>query len=274
MAAADLMVIIAEVVLGQFRYYYFPLGFLDITPVCSVTYFLARAAADCSIWYTVTLTFDRFVLICCQNLKTKYYTNKTAGVVLATTSLLLCSKNVPFYCAYEPGMIIDNVPWYCHTKPSYYSDPAWLGFDWLDTVLTPLLPFTLILLLNALRVQYILMYSRVRKCLKVHGKGRDIEMESRKKSAILLFTISGSFILLWLNRVIYFICYRITGTDPLNYNSSSYVFGEIGLMLRNLSCCTNTVIYGVTQAKFREQLKIAVKYLYTTIIQFLTKQHN
>ncbi|XP_067865149.1 probable G-protein coupled receptor 139 [Heterodontus francisci] len=258
MATADLLLIIIEVILGMIHYYYFPVSFLDITPVCSVILVLNHTFTECSVWFTITFTFDRFVAICCQKLKTKYCTEKTATVVLATTSILLCLKNIPIFFKYEPGEINDNLPWFCVAKPSYFTDPGWVGFARFDTVLTPLIPFALILLLNVLTVRHILVASRVRKGLRGQNKGEnhsDPEMESRRKSVILLFTISGNFIFLWLVYVLYYLNITYHFDDD-----SSYLFGEVGFMLQNLSCCTNTFIYVVTQSKFREQVKSAVKY--------------
>ncbi|XP_067916310.1 probable G-protein coupled receptor 139 [Heterodontus francisci] len=277
MASADLVFILTEVILRRMNYYYFQGSFLNITSVCSVINVLLCVAADCSVWFTVTFTFDRFVAICCQKLKTKYCTEKTAAVVLVTTCILLCLQNLPIYFIYEPAEIINNVPWECAVKPSNYAEPEWMGFDWFDTVLTPLLPFALILLLNTLTVRHILVTSRVRKGLRGQSKGEnhsDPEMESRKKSMILLFTISGSFILLWLVHVTDLLYYTITGKLPDSYNYSERIFREVGFMLRALSCCTNTFIYGVTQSKFREQVKSAVKYPVTSIIQLMKKQNN
>uniref|UniRef100_UPI00398ED3DE probable G-protein coupled receptor 139 n=1 Tax=Pristiophorus japonicus TaxID=55135 RepID=UPI00398ED3DE len=277
MAAADLLVVITDVILWKISRYYFPWSFLDITPVCCVTYVLSRVTTDCSVWFTVTFTFDRFVAICWEKLKTKYCTGRTAAVVLETSCILLSSKNIPFYFTFEPGYIIDNVLWYCVPIPAYYTDPRWMGFDSFDTVLTPLLPFAVILLLNALTVRHILVASRVRKRLRGEskgGNGSDPEMESRRKSVILLFTISGSYILLWLVIVIDFIYYSITGINPSDYSDSLDQFTKVGFILRNLSCCTNTFIYGVTQSKFREQLKSVVKYPVTSIVQLINKQND
>uniref|UniRef100_UPI00398F581A probable G-protein coupled receptor 139 n=1 Tax=Pristiophorus japonicus TaxID=55135 RepID=UPI00398F581A len=277
MAAADLLLVITGVILWQISWSYFPGSFLDITPVCSLITVLMRAATDCSVWFTVTFTFDRFVAICWQKLKTKYCTGRTAAVVLTTSCILLSSKNIPHYFTIVPEYILDNVPWNCVTFLAYFTEPEWLGFDWFDTVLTPLLPFAVILLLNALTVRYILVTSRVRKGLRGESKGEngsDPEMESRRKSVILLFTISGSFILLWLVIVIDFLYYSIAGINPADYNESLFTFTQVGYMLRNLSCCTNTFIYGVTQSKFREQLKSAVKYPVTSIMQLINKQNN
>ncbi|XP_067877769.1 probable G-protein coupled receptor 139 [Heterodontus francisci] len=277
MATADLLVIINDVILRRISYYYFPETFLNITPVCSVIDVLNGAATDCSVWFTVTFSVDRFVAICCQKLKTRYCTEKTAAVVLATTCILLCLENVPLYFVSEPGEIIDSIPWGCIVKPSCYTEPGWVGFDWFDKILTPLLPFVLILLFNAMTVRCILVASRVRKGLRGQSKGEncsDPEMESRRKSVILLFTISGSFILLWSIIVIDFLYYNITGADPGNYNDFEYIFEEVGDLLQVLSCCTNTFIYGVTQSKFREQFKIVVKYPVKSIIQLINKRNN
>ncbi|XP_067865146.1 probable G-protein coupled receptor 139 [Heterodontus francisci] len=277
MATADLLVIITGVILWRISYYYFRGSFLDITPVCSVTSFLSFAAGDCSVWFTVTFTFDRFVAICCQKLKTNYCTEKTAAVVLATTCILTCLQNIPLYFIFEPGEIVDNVPWFCVIKSSYFTEPGWVGYAWFELVFSPLIPFALILLLNALTVRHILVASRVRKGLKGQSKGEnhsDPEMESRRKSVILLFAISGNFILLWLVFVIEFLYYNITGTEHKDYTHSEFIFQQVGWMLLTLSCCTNTFIYGVTQSKFREQVKSAVKYPVTSIIQLMNKQNN
>ncbi|XP_062895489.1 probable G-protein coupled receptor 139 [Mobula hypostoma] len=228
MAVADLLVIITEVILSQIKYHYFPLSFLDITPVCAVIHVLRRITTNCSVWFTVTFTFDRFVAICCQKLKTKYCTGKTAAVVQITTGLLLCLKNIPFYFATEPGKIIDNLPWFCGPKPSYFTD----------------------------KVRHILVASRVWRGLRGQSKrenSRDPEMENRKRSVILLFTLSGSFILLWLTVVVEFVYYQVKGTGEASIGSEN-VLAQVGYALANVSCCTNTFIYAVTQSKFREQV--------------------
>ncbi|XP_078288192.1 putative G-protein coupled receptor 139 [Rhinoraja longicauda] len=273
MAAADLLVLITTVILYWIRYHYFYWSFLSITPVCSVIIVLMFAATNCSVWFTVTFTFDRFIAICCQKLKTKYCTGKTAAAVLATTGVLLCLKNVPRYFTRKPRTIIDSIPWFCDSADSYYTDPGWVAYDWFDTVLTPLLPFAVILLLNALTVRHILVASRVRQGLKGQSKGEkrsDPEMESRRRSVVLLFTISGSFILLWLTTVVNFVYYQVTGIGD-GGNDSELIFGYIGYLLSNLSCCTNTFIYAATQSKFREQVKSAVKYPLTSALRFINK---
>ncbi|XP_072132078.1 uncharacterized protein [Mobula birostris] len=272
MATADLLTIIFQVILWRVSYYYFPGSFLEMTPVCSSIAVPARAASDCSVWFTVTFTLDRFVAICCQRLKAKYCTGKTEAVVLTTTGVLLCFKNVPYFFMYRAVKVIDNIR--CIRKSSYFTDPWWVRYSWLSTVLAPLLPFVLILLLNALTVRHILVTSRVRKGLRGQSKAEnrsDPEMKSRRRSVILLLTISGSFIILWSVSVAEFLYDIIAGLDPKYYNDSEYMFQHTGYMLMILSCCTNRFIYGVTQSKFREQFISAAKYPLSSIIQLINK---
>ncbi|XP_067825497.1 probable G-protein coupled receptor 139 [Heptranchias perlo] len=264
MAVTDLLVVTTDVILRGFGPIYFPPSFLDITPVCSFIIFLSAATAVVSVWFTVAFTFDRFVAICCEKLKTKYCTEKMAVVVQGTVSLLGTSVSVPWYFVYEPQYIIGNVPWYCEIKSSFRTSSVWFSFDMFHLILTPFIPFFLILLLNVLTVRRILVASRVRKGLRGSSNGenhKDPEMENRKKSIILLFSISGSFILLWMTQVVFYIYVRIAGTRYYSSNTDPvYITEHTSKILQLLSSCTNTCIYVLTQSKFREELKNAVKY--------------
>ncbi|XP_072409808.1 probable G-protein coupled receptor 139 [Chiloscyllium punctatum] len=277
MATADLMVIITDVILYQLNHYFYQGSFLHLTPACIVIQFLLLVSSDCSVWFTVTFSADRFVTICCRKLKLKYCTVKAAAVILSTTFTLFILKNAPIFVTREPMIVVDNVQWSCQIKDSYYTELGWVVYDWVDKVLTPLLPFSLVLLFNALTVRYVLVANRIRKGLRnqnTEEKRSDPEMESRRKSMILLFTISSSFILLWSPYVINFLYYRIATIDPKSYNESLLVFERIGYMLLSLSCCTNTFIYGVTQSKFREQFISALKYPLTAINRGITCRTN
>uniref|UniRef100_UPI00398F7B13 probable G-protein coupled receptor 139 n=1 Tax=Pristiophorus japonicus TaxID=55135 RepID=UPI00398F7B13 len=265
MAAADLMVLINEVILYEINDAYFPNSFLNYTPICSLNLTLCYSFIDCSVWLTVAFTFDRFIAICNQTLRTKYCTEKTAAVVIAVVCFFSVLENAPIYFVFEPRKIIDNVPWSCHVKSSCYTSPLWLAYLWFETILTPFAPFVLILLLNALTCRHIVLANRVRRGLQTNNyvqNHTDPEMENRRKSMILLFTLSYNFILLWMVSFIVFICVQFTDTQFMKANSKdSFTIAEqFGYMLRCLSSCTNTFIYAVSQSKFREELKNVIRH--------------
>ncbi|XP_078269305.1 putative G-protein coupled receptor 139 [Rhinoraja longicauda] len=268
MAVTDLLVLITAVILNRISTIYFPVLFLSTTPVCRLKLALTYAATDSSVWLTVAFTFNRFVAICCQKMKTKYCTERTAAMAIGTICLVSCVKNIPWYFAYEPLYTINDIPWFCNIKLNFYSDFYWVGFDWLQRMFNPCVPFMLLLLLNVLTVRHILAANRARKRLRAQTNGEnrsDPEVENRRKSIILLFAVSGSFIVLWSTYVVNVKYVRFTtATYTLDYSLQ-----ETGFMLGLLSCCTNTCIYAATQSKFREEIKNGVKYPLTLVIKLI-----
>ncbi|XP_078251596.1 putative G-protein coupled receptor 139 [Rhinoraja longicauda] len=274
MAAADLLVIILDLILRQipiaFVVHFLPM--LDL-PICNIHAALLHTATDCSIWFTVTFTFDRFVTINCQKLKGKYCTERTAAVVLGTVTVLSCLKNSSWYFTLTDQYAYVNFPWFCGIYLQFMESPIWASVELLHYFLSPGLPFALILLLNVFTVRHIVAAIRGRRRLRAHSGGRspiDPEVVSRRKSIILLFAISWNFILLWTVFLVYTIWFRLWWLGFQSVILPLFV-QEIGFMLQLLSCCTNTAIYTATQTKFREQLKILLKYPFVLIAEFNKK---
>ncbi|XP_067878420.1 probable G-protein coupled receptor 139 [Heterodontus francisci] len=264
MSAADLLTIILDLILRHIPIVYKKqFQFLRFSfRTCNIHAVLLYAATDCSVWFTVTFTFDRFVAICCQKLKSKYCSEKTAAVVLGTVTVVSGLKNIFWYFMLTDWYWLYNEPWFCAIAGDVRSSLIWGTIEFLHNILTPGVAFVLILLLNAVTVRYILVSSRSRRRLRAHSSGesrRDPEMKSRRKSVTLLLAISANFMLLWAVLMVYSIWWRMWW---FGYRSAILpkFLRELGFMLQLLSCCTNTVIYAVTQTQFRQQLKIALKY--------------
>ncbi|XP_059509235.1 probable G-protein coupled receptor 139 [Stegostoma tigrinum] len=270
MAIADLMVIIIDLILRRIPFAYVEEHhFLEGIPACNIHAVLLFAATDCSVWFTVTFTFDRFVAICCPNLRSKYCNVKTAAVVLATVTGLSCLKNIFWYFLFTHRYYNRSRHWLCWVKNVLKFSPVWAAIEFCHYTLTPGVAFILILLFNVLTVRHISVTSRSRRRLhhQNNRKGtKDPVMKSRKNSIILLFLISGNFILLWSVSMVYSINWKM---KLLGYGSlylPLFVM-ELGYMLQMLSCCTNTVIYVSTHSKFREHLKKIVHYPFTPIVK-------
>ncbi|XP_067881317.1 probable G-protein coupled receptor 139 [Heterodontus francisci] len=275
MSAAYVLVIILDLILRHIPIIYKEqFQFLQSIPVCNIHAVLLYAATDCSVWFTITFTFDRFVAICCQKWKSKYCSEKTAAVFLGTVTVLSCLKNITWYFMLAGWYLLWNDPWFCRVTFGAQISRVWVAIEFFHHILTPGLPFVMILLLNSLTVRQILVSNRGRRRLRAHSSVescRDPEMESRRKSIILLLVISGNFILLWAVLMVYSIWSRMQYLTFLRSVSVSMplFLQELAFMLQLLSCCTNTAIYAVTQTQFREQLKNVLKYPFTTIIKFV-----
>ncbi|XP_059507758.1 probable G-protein coupled receptor 139 [Stegostoma tigrinum] len=266
MAVADFLVVISDVLL-RWLMMYFPVSFLDITYVCCLIMVLIPATTMNSIWLTVAFTFDRFVAICCQKLKIKYCTEKTAVLIITTVSVLSYLESIPWYFKFQSKYIFNNLPWVCDIKSEYYTSIFWTLYGIFHRTLSPTLPFVIILVLNTLTVRYVLLASKSRRRLQKEGEGEknsDPEMVKRRKSIILLFAISGSFIILWFPYCMCFLYERIALLH--DYSPLSPIAGTIGYLLQLLSTCTNTCLYTVTQTQFREQLKAVVKFPFTLVL--------
>ncbi|XP_059509225.1 neuropeptides capa receptor-like isoform X2 [Stegostoma tigrinum] len=270
MAIADLLVTIFDLILRHILFVYLDgQHLLEGLPVCNIHAVLIYAATDCSVWFTVTFTFDRFVAICCPNLRSKYCNVQTAAVVLATVTGLSCLKNIFWYFMLRNKYHVGSRAWFCWVKRDVKSSPVWAAIEFCHYILTPGVAFILILLLNFLMVRHIVVTSRSRRRLHQQSKRKSVkdpEMKSRMNSIILLFLISGNFILLWSVSMVYSISRRIFF---LGYKSLDLrIFAmELGYMLQMLSCCTNTVIYVIAHPKFREHLKNIVYYPFTPIVK-------
>ncbi|XP_060711525.1 probable G-protein coupled receptor 139 [Hemiscyllium ocellatum] len=257
-AVADFFAIVFGCILNRISGIYFRYSILSTTPLCSLSLVLIRCTRDVSVWLTVAFTFDRFIAICCQSRKANYCTERNASLVTGIVCALSCIKDIPFYFIFKPLYILEGVAWFCDIKMPFYTLPVWQVYHWMDRILTPFLPFFLILLLNVLTVRHILMASKARQRLLGAKNCGDAEMENRKRSIVLLFAISFSFLLLWATYVGHFLYVQVTGEGYYSGQDSTdlrFILQESANMFQLLNSCNNVFIYVISQNKFREELK-------------------
>ncbi|XP_072405834.1 probable G-protein coupled receptor 139 [Chiloscyllium punctatum] len=264
MATGDLMILVFNVIVSQIIGNNFPGSLLKYTPACRLIVFLQGLSIQLSIWFTIAFTFDRFVAICCNKLKARYCTERTANVVISIVSALNIMVNIPLSFRYEPTHVLNNVQWGCRTVTSYLTSPAWAAHRWLNNISNMFLPIPLLLLLNSLTAHHILVASRARRTLKSSRggpgeMGRDPELKTRRTSIILLFTISGCFMVLSAPITVIHICVGVTQLMAFQGSSSLYVAIRVAFLLMCTSSCTNTCIYALTQRRFREEMKKLLK---------------
>ncbi|XP_060706619.1 probable G-protein coupled receptor 139 [Hemiscyllium ocellatum] len=265
MATGDLMVLVFSVIVSQIIKDYFPGSLLKYTLACRLNVFLQGLSLQLSIWFTIAFTFDRFVAICCNKLKARYCTERTANVVISIVSAFNIMVNIPLPFRYEPTHVLNNEQLGCRTIASYHTSLAWAAHRWLTNITNMFLPIPLLLLLNSLTAHHILAASRARRALKSNRgsagqMGRDPELKTRRTSIILLFTISSCFIVLSAPITVIHICVGVTRLVAFQGSSSLYVTVRLAFLLMCTSSCTNTCIYALTQRRFREEVKNMLKY--------------
>ncbi|XP_059816555.1 probable G-protein coupled receptor 139 [Hypanus sabinus] len=260
-AAADQLVVLFNLLLGMILMTYMPVELLLWSlrvSMCNIQAALLFANTNCSVWFTVTFTFNRFFSICFQKLKRKYCTGRAAALVLGTVILLSYLKNIFWYLSLHGTHTLIMSTEVCMRHFSY-SRSQETTFLMIPSFLTPIFPFVLILLLNSLTIRHVFVASRVRRNLHGSRDGEtpaDPEMKNRRQSLLLLLVMSGNFILLW---ALLTVC---SVWESLFFNVGSIPPNsllELGYALQLPSCCINMALYAVVQARFRAQQKEAVK---------------
>ncbi|XP_043540399.1 G-protein coupled estrogen receptor 1-like [Chiloscyllium plagiosum] len=266
MAMSDLLVIINSIIVYRILSYHFPFSFLSHTPVCKLIAYMIANSVDFIVWFTVSFTFDRFVVICCQKFKTNHCTEKTAIRILIIISVLIMLKNIPVLFAYEPVQIINQIEWGCRSSETFFASSPGMAFVWFYSTWVAWLPFLLIFLFNSLTIHRVVVANRTRVGLQGHRTENRNQsgMENRSKSIILLFSVSGSLILLWLTQSVCLVMTRLPHPNYYrgDFGNPEYIATETGNMLKLLSCFLNPCIYAATQNKFREELKHVGKSLW------------
>jgi len=275
MAAADLSVVVLDVLLRHVTSSYsIEFSFMRSLPVCNFHAALLFGVTDCSVWFTVCFTFDRYVAICCRSLKAKYCVPKTTKAVIITVTVLCALKNV-FWCfMYTGSYWLLNLSWICKIPDSVASSKIWGTLEFAHYISNPCIPFLLVLSFNALTVRYILVANRARRRVRSLIKSEclnDQEIENRRKSMFILYGVSGNFILLWTLYMVYSIYWRMLYLGYETLQLPVHV-RELAFMLQITACCTNTCVYVVIQRKFREEMTKLLKYPVIVIVQIIKKR--
>ncbi|XP_048476696.1 probable G-protein coupled receptor 139 [Rhincodon typus] len=272
MVTADLMIMLVNVIVLQVLNKRFPHSFLSYTVVIKLILYMSCTNVYLSVWYTVCFTFDRFIAICCQKHKTKYSTMRTASRVIVIVSVLVYLENIPFWFAYEHQRTINNIQWGFRPSAIFLTSPVGAMYSRLQNVLVTWIPFILILLFNGLTARHIVVSNISRRRLRAQQAENqtDPEMKNRRKSIVLLFLVSGSFILLNMTSAVS----SLAVLDQIHYTSPPYIATETGYLLTHLSSCTNTCIYAMTQTKFRAELQKVLKFPWTHFLTMIKVFNN
>ncbi|XP_051899669.1 probable G-protein coupled receptor 139 [Pristis pectinata] len=270
MTVGDLMVLVFNVTVSQIVRNHSPDSVLKYTPVCRASAFLQGFSLQLTSWFTVSFTFDRFVAICCGELRLRYCTERTAAVVLTAVSLINVLTNIPLPFGYEPCFTVNRVQYGCCTTVGSLASPVWAAHRWVTMLSTTFLPIPALLLLNSLTARHILVASRARRALRIGRRGDprgDPELKGRRTSIVLLFAVSGSFIAMSAPISVIHAWVGVTETVTFKGSSSLYLAVQITFLLMCTGSCTNTCVYALTQSRFRAQMKAVVKSPFAPLIK-------
>ncbi|XP_020360360.1 probable G-protein coupled receptor 139 [Oncorhynchus kisutch] len=261
-SVADTLVLIFIVVLEiTVKFYHEVLISSEMSrePWCRLRDIFSYGAYNTSTWLVVVFTAERFIAIHTWAIKTKLCTPRSALAAITTILLLSHLMAIPYYWFNVSVYDHNQTKWACIYKPEapHGYVHALVG---AQTLVAYVLPFLIILTLNGLTLRQISLSNRVHVLTAANltsGAYRVTPLlRSRKrKSVVLLVTVSMSFVLLSVTRAITQIIIRTTffyGQDRNDCNLQINVAADIGSMLSLSNAAINTYLYACTQAKFRQ----------------------
>ncbi|XP_078144219.1 putative G-protein coupled receptor 139 [Centroberyx gerrardi] len=243
-SVADNLVLVFIVVLELSVEYHQQEPFWSHEPWCSLRDVFNYGAYNASTWLVVVFTVERFVAIHTWRIKTKVCTPRCAAWTIAAVFLLSHFFAVPHYWS--------NVSVYKNNQTRC-------------TLQAYILPFLLILMLNGLMLRQISLSNRVHVNADLPSRVYKVSplLRSRKrKSVVLLVTVSMSFVLLSVTRAITQIVLRTThlyGMDRNDYNLQINIAADTGTMLSLSNAAANMYLYVCTQSRFRQEFLACVR---------------
>ncbi|XP_019907100.1 probable G-protein coupled receptor 139 [Esox lucius] len=192
-------------------------------------------------------------------MKAKFCTPRNALKAIAIVLFVAHLLSIPYYWFNVSVYNQNQSIWVC-----VYDRSAPHGYVhtmvWAQTLVSFVLPFQIILTLNGLTLRKISLSNRVHivaaNALSPEAYRVMPLVRSRKrKSIVLLVTVSMSFVLLSATRAITQIILRIVyfGLDRNDYSRQINVAADIGNMLRLTNASVNMYLYACTQARFRQE---------------------
>lgn len=262
-SVADTLVLVFIVVLELTLRYHQLQPFWSHDPWCSLMDIFNYGAYNASTWLVVVFTVERFISINTWRIKTKVCNPRCAAWTIVTVFLLSHLLAIPHYWS-NVSVKNNQTAWVCVYKKE--APPHFVhALVWIQTVQAYIVPFLIILTLNWLTLRQISLSNRVHITADVTSNVYRVTalLRSRKrKSVVLLVTVSMCFVLLSLTRAVTQIILRNTniyGMDRNDYNCHINVAADIGTMLSLSNAAANMYLYVCTQTKFRQEFIACIR---------------
>ncbi|KAM6924846.1 putative G-protein coupled receptor 139 [Xenentodon cancila] len=261
-SAADNLVLILIVVLELSLKYHQQQPYWSYEPWCSLRDVFNYGAYNASTWLVVLFTVERFISIHAWKIKTKVCTRRCAAWTILTIFVFSQLFAIPYY--WSNVSVHENNKTLCvyrRQAPTQFIHTL----VWFQTLQAYIFPFVIIFTLNGLTLHLISLSNQVHVSdeltSRIH-KVRPLLRSRKRKSVVLLVTVSMSFVLLSVTRAITQIILRTTDMytlDRNDYNLSINVVADTGTMLCLSNAAINMYLYVCTQTRFRQEFLAYVR---------------
>lgn len=271
-SVADTLVLLLIVIFELVLKFHVHEPFWAREPWCTVRDIFNYGAYNASVWLVVTFTVERFIAINSFRLKTKSRTSRSTIIAITLTFVLSYLLAIPYYWSNQsqasPGSInVTEMQRFLHECVYKQNiSPFFVhGLVCFQTVFDYIVPLIIIFTLNGLTLRLIVRSNKVHHSCEVKGVGNSANSLSfraqKRKSIVLLITVSMSFALLCVTRLVTQIILRIAyyDIDREDYSYTINIVADIGSMITLTNMAINMYLYACTQSKFRKELIFCIK---------------
>ncbi|KAM4040188.1 putative G-protein coupled receptor 139 [Anomaloglossus baeobatrachus] len=262
LALANFLLILVVTVFRDIFYFYvdFTLWWPELS--CGVSNWIYFSCVYSLTWLTVAFSVDRYIIVCCMNLKLRFCKPSVTRWVIIAVCACAFLVAMPTFWMYVPVRTTQpdgSLFHICSLHRNLSSIPFLSVYDHIQTTVWIVFPLVSLVLTNGLTVWHIRVTTRVRQSLKWSSTGKqteDQEVARRKKSVTLLAMISISFLAHWLPKMVVKVLERFT-YPPVNRYDFYHPVNVVRMLCNMLivsSSFSNMCIYSLTISKFREEL--------------------
>ncbi|KAK2851571.1 hypothetical protein Q5P01_007847 [Channa striata] len=261
-SVADNLVLVFIVVLELSLKYHQQELFWNYEPWCRLRDIFNYGAYNASTWMVVVFTAERFVAIHTWKIKTKVCSPRCAAWTITAIFLFSHVFAIPYY--WSNASVYENNQTKCIYNPEAPSQFIHT-LVWFQTLHVYILPFLAILTFNGLTLRLISLSNRIHLSSHVTSRVNKVTpllRSRRRKSMVLLVTVSMSFVLLSVTRAITQIILRMSHMYLFDRNDYSYqinIVADTGTMLSLSNAAVNMYLYVCTQPKFRQEFLACVR---------------
>ena len=270
MSVADTGVLVCFVVLELVVKFHSAAPFWARQPWCSLRDLFTYGSYNASTWLVVTFTAERFLAINTWSLKSRLCTPRCALWAISSIYVLSHLLAVPHLWANVSEYDRQLGRWTCvyNAQAPILFIHSLVGFQ---TLLSYILPFPIIITLNGLTLHHISVCNRIwpaqeppvssATAAKPGLRVAPILRSRRRKSVVLLVTVSMTFLMLSVVRAVTQIILRTSSPElkRQDYGLPLNVAADLGTMLCLSNAAVNMYLYAATQTKFRQEVIACAK---------------
>ncbi|XP_055486730.1 probable G-protein coupled receptor 139 [Leucoraja erinacea] len=237
-----------------------PSPFWNSAPWCGLLTVLEYGSVFTSTWTVIVFTVERYLVL--RTTRSRRPCTQSTVTVRVIVALTLVSHllALPAYWIYSsklqnstlPDRGVEEVP-ACVYEHTFFSTAV----VWFHTLVSGGVPYVLLILFNVLIGQQLYAASSMFTKEQLKSINGVTTRSLARKSILILFAVSFTFVLLTLPRFVTYCILRTVynhpGHDRNDYRQPINLFADLAIMLQWLNSAINFLLYCVVSRPFRRE---------------------